>query len=470
MKVEEKSITYIPASERYGKPSKLFFTWFGSNMQLTPMVTGALGIVLGLSLPWTLVAIVLGNLIGGVFMATHSAQGPRLGIPQMIQSRAQFGVIGAIFPLLLVILMYTGFFGMTSVLGGEALSELGVGNTNVSIIVINVVMLVLAIYGYRLIHRVEKYLSWIFFAFYLVLTVVLLSWQFPAGAFAFGPFNGPVFMLCVGIYASWLLAFAPYVADYSRYLPADTKPSSTFWATYLGSNAAVIWMMCLGAFLAVLIPGFDQNPAYNLTTVLGPQFAPLVYLIIVLGIIGANVFNLYGAFLAIVTTLEPFTKVSGNLATKVAVTSIVCVAGTLLGIFAQGDFLANFSNFLGILLNFMIPWTAINLVDFYFIKKGRYDVAEMFKVNGKYRAVNWSTIAIFVVSVLAQIPFISASYFEGPVARELGGVDLAWVVGIIVPAALYFLANRKDIVPGRLSDAPSIDAEAEAEIELQEAK
>lgn len=41
-------------------------------------------------------------------MALHSAQGPRLGIPQMIQSRAQFGFCGAILPILLVILMYVG--------------------------------------------------------------------------------------------------------------------------------------------------------------------------------------------------------------------------------------------------------------------------------------------------------------------------------------------------------------------------
>lgn len=446
MKAESKSITFIPLDERYGKPSKLFFTWFGSNMQLTPMVTGALGIVLGLSLPWTLVAIVIGNLLGGIFMATHSAQGPRLGIPQMIQSRAQFGVIGAIFPLLLVIIMYTGFFGFTSILGGEALAELGVGNVNASIVIVNLVMLVLAIYGYKLIHKVEKYLSVVFFVFYLILTVVVLTYQLPTGSLSFGPFNAPVFMLCVAIYASWLLAFAPYVADYSRYLPADTKPSRTFWATYLGSNTAVIWMMCLGAYLATLIPGFDENAPSNLTSILGAPFAPIVYLIIVLGIIAANVFNLYGAFLSIVTTLEPFTKIKGTLTSKIIITSLVCLAGTLLGIYAQGDFLANFSTLLGLILNFMIPWTAINLVDFYIIRKGHYVVDEMFKVNGIYKAINWSTIAIFIVSVVAQIPFISADFFEGPIAAALGGADLTWVVGIIVPAVLYYLVNQKNIV------------------------
>ncbi|MEJ7704262.1 MAG: cytosine permease [Geodermatophilaceae bacterium] len=53
----------------------------------------------------------IGNIAGGIVMALHSAQGPRMGIPQMISSRAQFGVYGACLPLILVVLMYLGLRG-----------------------------------------------------------------------------------------------------------------------------------------------------------------------------------------------------------------------------------------------------------------------------------------------------------------------------------------------------------------------
>ena len=97
LQVERRSIDYIPPEERHGKPRSLFNIWFAANMQVTAAVTGALAVLIaGLSLPWALLAIVIGNLIGVVFMAAHSAQGPKLGIPQMIQSRAQFGFYGAI--------------------------------------------------------------------------------------------------------------------------------------------------------------------------------------------------------------------------------------------------------------------------------------------------------------------------------------------------------------------------------------
>jgi len=40
----------------------------------------------------------------------------------MIQSRAQFGFYGAIVPLVLVLLMYVGYFAASAILGGAALA------------------------------------------------------------------------------------------------------------------------------------------------------------------------------------------------------------------------------------------------------------------------------------------------------------------------------------------------------------
>ncbi len=122
-------------------------------MQITTIVTGGLAIVLGLNLLWAIIAIIIGNLLGGIFMALHSAQGPKLGIPQMIQSRAQFGIIGAILPLILVVLMYIGFFASTGVLGAEALSSLLHLPFTIAAIITNLLTYVLVLYGYDMIHR-----------------------------------------------------------------------------------------------------------------------------------------------------------------------------------------------------------------------------------------------------------------------------------------------------------------------------
>lgn len=124
MKVEKRSIDFIPESERHGRPRSLFFVWFGANANITTVAAGVLPISTGLNLFWSALSILIGSLIGAIFMASHSAQGPRLGIPQMIQSRAQFGVFGAIVPLLFVMLIYLGFFVSNTLLAAQAVSDL----------------------------------------------------------------------------------------------------------------------------------------------------------------------------------------------------------------------------------------------------------------------------------------------------------------------------------------------------------
>ena len=41
------------------------------------------------------------------------------------------------------------------------------------------------------------------------------------------------------------------------------------------------------------------------------------------------------------------------------------------------------------LLYLFTPWTAINLVDFYVVRKGHYSIREIFNPNGMYGRWNW---------------------------------------------------------------------------------
>ena len=93
--VETRSVDFVPHAERFGKSRDLGNVWFVGNVNLTAMATGVVALSLGGNLIWTVIAVVLGSLFGTFFMAFHSAQGPQLGLPQLVQSRAQFGYIGA---------------------------------------------------------------------------------------------------------------------------------------------------------------------------------------------------------------------------------------------------------------------------------------------------------------------------------------------------------------------------------------
>ena len=124
-RIEDATIQPIPDTGRHGKARDLFTIWFGSNIMVLTIVTGALATTVFAQPFWSaVVAIVIGNLVGAIFMALHSAQGPRLGVPQMVQTRGQFGSYGSLLVILIVVIMYVGFFASNLVLGGQSLSTM----------------------------------------------------------------------------------------------------------------------------------------------------------------------------------------------------------------------------------------------------------------------------------------------------------------------------------------------------------
>src|SRR5689334_6161786 len=104
-----RSIDYVPLTERHGELWHIGPLWFMSNAQIATLAVGVLGVTTGGNLVWSLIAILLGTGIGTFFMAAHSSQGPQLGLPQMIQSRPQFGYIGAILVWFFAYVQYAGF-------------------------------------------------------------------------------------------------------------------------------------------------------------------------------------------------------------------------------------------------------------------------------------------------------------------------------------------------------------------------
>ncbi len=125
-------------------------------MQILAISVGVLAIVFGLSLPWAIFAIIVGNAAGGLYMALHSAQGPRLGLPQMMQSRAQFGMYGTALPNIIVVLMYIGYFTSSAILGGQAVASLLHVTTAEGIIIINAFVLLITWFGYDMFHSYNR--------------------------------------------------------------------------------------------------------------------------------------------------------------------------------------------------------------------------------------------------------------------------------------------------------------------------
>lgn len=456
---ELRFVEFIPHKERHGHPASQFPLWFSVNMMVLTTLTGGIGVLAGLNMFWSIVAIVIGNLLGAVFVAAHAVQGPRLGIPQMIQSRAQFGVFGAVLPLIAVLVMYVGYFASNSVIAGDAIAAGTPINKTWGIVLSGLVILVITFYGHDLIHKIERWFAVLLAIGFIALTVVTMQLGLPEGVWNAGDFNGNAFLLLIGATATWQLTFAPYVADYSRYLPANTSAKPVFLFTYAGLAVSTIWLMTLGAALTTIFPAYGDRPSETIASLFPEGMAPLIYVFIVLGVIATNVFNLYGAFMSLTTIVDTFSRVRAKISVRAALLLVVFVISTVVAVAASDDFMTYFSNLLLVLSYLLFPWTTINLVDFYFVRKGRYVVRDIFDPNGRYGRFNRPALLSYVIAIIVQLPFMSTAFFTGPLYEALGGVDIAWIIALTLPGVIYFFLMRKTRLNAHELETDTIDIE-----------
>src|SRR6266700_45479 len=152
--VETHHIDMIPAGARHGKPWQQLPFWAGANINVFNVVLGGVVVSFGLTFWWAVIAIVTGTLAGALFIALHATQGPKLGVPQTIQSRGQFGFYGAAFLFPCVLLLNIGFIAAQLVIQAHSAQGVFSGVTIPEwILILAVPAVVICFFGYRRIHR-----------------------------------------------------------------------------------------------------------------------------------------------------------------------------------------------------------------------------------------------------------------------------------------------------------------------------
>lgn len=444
-RIEIPTIQPIPRDARHGTARDLFTIWFGSNIMLLTVVTGGLAVtVFGLSFAWAVIGLTVGNMAGGVFMALHAAQGPTLGVPQMVQTRGQFGSVGSLLVVGIVIVMYVGFVASNLVLSGEALASLAPGlSATPGIVFVSVLGVIAAIYGYALIHA---YTRWMSLVSGLVLALsfvwVIGVHGLPADFLMRNGFSRSGFIDTVSVAALWQIAYAPYVSDYTRYMPVNTGVKPAFWASFWGCVLGSLLPMILGAVVGIAVTG--GGLVHGLTLLLG-AIAPLVLIVFSIGIASASAMNLYCGALSSLTfgqTLLP--RWSPGAGARTVIVLVLGALSTGVAMLGRAEFLTNYEHFILFLLYVLVPWTAINLVDYYLLRHGVYDVESFFRRDGGiYGRINGAAIFCYVLGIAVQLPFVDSAMYTGPAARAMGGIDLSWIVGLSVTAPVYYFLARE---------------------------
>ena len=448
--IEVHSIDWIPDTERHGKTWQQSMLWFLGNFQYFTIPIGFVGPALGLSLGWSILGGVLGIAAGTLFMAFHATQGPIFGLPQMIQTRAQLGYRGVIVALFAVLFTYMAFNVADQVLLASGLHGAFGWSAGAVAAITAVLAALLAIFGYDWVHRVFRLLLVISLPCYAIITVAIFVGH--AGGHAPhhpGGFLFAAFMAQFSVAAAYNITYAPYVSDYSRYMPRNTSPRGIITAVFFGASGSAVWLIALGAWLATRLGATDG--LVGLQVVGDNVAAPLGSITAVLSataLLATMGMNAYGAMLTVLTGIDSFKKVTTSRAWRIAVIVALAVIWYAIGAGISTNAVSTVLDSLTLMLYLLVPWTALNLVDFFFVRHGHYAITDIFRADGVYGAWGWRGLTAYLVGFAAEIPFMvlppiaGLSYTGYFPSHVTNGVDYSWLVGLAVSGLVYLLLSR----------------------------
>jgi NCS1 family nucleobase:cation symporter-1 len=202
--------------------------------------------------------------------------------------------------------------------------------------------------------------------------------------------------------------------------------------------------MCLGAALAAWAGDkFDTVGSIQASADrVFHGFGGIVLVFAMLGLVSVTALNMYGGSLTLISAADSFRSIRPTSTVRIVTIAITAVLSLVPALLIGADFLTNFEDFLLLVLYLFVPWTAVNLVDYYVVRRGHYAIAEIFNPHGMYGRWGWRGIISYLVGFGAMLPFLSTSKYTGFVATALNGADISFFVGLPVAGLLYWVLAR----------------------------
>ncbi|MEY3845765.1 MAG: hypothetical protein RJA66_32 [Actinomycetota bacterium] len=449
--IEAHGIDHIPASERYGRARQLVGVWAASQTNYVVIVVGGALVAMGMSFWQAVCVIVLGNLFA-ILTGFVSASGPASGTPSQIIQRALFGprgnLVNQVFTGWMVNVMFLALnwtsaayiiFAMLDRWGVQAET----GTKALVIIALAILTLVISVYGYNFITRSFVALSWVFLGVFALAGVFLLSVK--AGSINdVPPLTGWDFWV-VAFAGVSLLACTPISytngADFARYLPAKTPIRNIVTSVAFGFMVPSVLLSVLGAYVVATMQAEDPQTAIENNLPL--WFSPIFSLAVVVGTVANNALTAYSSGLVLQTV-----GVKLRRSITVIADGIFGVAVTLMAVLVW-DFIDAMSTLLQLIVVTVAPLMSLYLADMW-LRRNNYDgqALEAAQVGGKYwysNGFNVAGITAFLVGFTASLLTVGTSFYAGPINNLLGGLDISFEVGLVLPAIIYIVAKRRNI-------------------------
>jgi purine-cytosine permease-like protein len=464
--VELTGLETIAESERKGKPSGLFWPWFAANVSVFAIAYGAYVLGFGISFWQAVLVGVVGIVISFFLVGVVSLAGKRGSAPTMVLSRTQFGVNGARIVAFLSWILTVGWETVLTVsavfavdatvqaLGGPADSPV---TKIISLIVIAGIIVVVGIYGFNLIIRLQLFITIItgvITVVYLITILPLINFDnvasAPPGSIA-AVIGALVFMM-TGFGLGWVNAGA----DYSRYLPRGSSGKAVVGWTTFGAALAPVILLVFGLLLAGssedlagAIGSYSLGPLIPLTQ---PWFIIPFAIVVVLGLIAGAIMDIYSSGLSL---LAVGLKVPRPVAA--GIDGVIMVLGSVYVLFFAGDFFFPFQGFLITLGVPIAAWAGIFVADVILRKKDLAD-KELYDAKGRYGSVRWVSIILLVLATAIGWGLVTNTYAEwlgwqgylfGPEGTPFhdgwSGSNLGVLVALVIGFAGYLIFGRKAV-------------------------
>jgi nucleobase:cation symporter-1, NCS1 family len=444
--VEPGGAEFIPLDERHGRPINLLWTWISPNMEFATIFVGVLAVAgFGLGFWPAFLAIFIGTTVGAASHAVLSSRGPLFGVPQMVISRLGFGYWGNVLPAgLNAVAAGIGWFAVNSVSGALALSTLTHLPQVGCLLIVVAVQIVVAFFGYNLVHVFERYAFPVLTVLFLIASCVILAKAHPGATHHTVPGG---FLLALGATFGYAVGWNPFASDYTRYFPPSVNRLAVgFWAG-LGLFVSCLLMETVGAAAATVLSPSDalgSNPTGAFTGLMSTPLADLTLLAIAIGSVAANVLNIYSGAMSFVAL--------GIRLPLAARRAIVALAFGAIGFFLAWSGLSSaaskYNNFLLIIAYWIAPWLAVSFCEqFLRWRRGRLGTDVLFEVSYQ----NWAGPVAMLTGMCVSIwLFSNQTEYVGVVPSHAGSAgDLTFEAGFLITGLIYVswrvLNGRTDI-------------------------
>jgi len=431
--------------------------WVGMAICVpTYTLGGVLTSYFGLSVTEALWTILIANIVVLVPLTLNAYPGTRYGIPCPVVLRASFGIVGSNVPALIRAVVACGWFGVQTLFGGIAIHLLfsalfdgwaALGGTGevIGFFIFWVANIWIVIRGSESIKHLETAAA----PLLLVVAIGLVFWALPKVSISevlATPANRPDGASFIGYFMAALTAMVGFWATLSLNIPDFSRFARSQRSQIVGQIIGLPLTMFLFAGLGVLLTsasmeltGETISDPINLIGHIDNTFwVVLSMLMIIIATISTN------TAANIVSPTNSFQNIAPKYVSEAKGVIITGIIGILLmswellkklgWLESDVSLESLYSNWLIGYSSLLGPIAGIMIVDYFLVRKQRFELPDLYRDGGAYPAWNTAGMVAFLVPVGLTLIAITTG-------RIGWFYNYGWFTGSALGGFLYYFAS-----------------------------